>query len=277
MSNQTEWVQVGELSEGFVEDSNALEHVDDLAGRSMDLHMDNGWVIRHQFKSGDTLHWEVIGGEGVGENAAENYRATCLRENIYFVDFVKANERATSVSLVLNLAAGKATAVLGYMPTETETMRPVYQRVNDGDLLTPVSATFIQCVIDAPYTDAAGHKTTDELVGKRVQYIYSPNEAYEHIYLNANYYTWQCLKGVEKGLADTDKCHCYKIDDNLYLFVWREKIIPTLGVIMIDLNRLKTTGKIFGYNGADFDKLNNFPVGAFATVLNQTSYQLGSL
>lgn len=272
MNNATEWVQVGELAKGFEADANTLDYVDDLTKRSLDLYMDNGWVIRHNFKSGNTLTWEVIKGEGAGEKATESYTATCLRSNIYFVDFIKATERATSVSLVLNLKTGNATAVLGELPTKTETMRPVYKRANDNDLLTPVATTFIQCGIDRPYAKGDGHAITEELVGKRIQYKYSPSEFYEHIYLNSGYYTWQCLKGVEQGLADTDKCHYYKIADRLYLFVWREKIIPTLGVVMIDLERLKTTGKILGYDGTDFKKLNNFSVGAFANILNETTH-----
>ena len=39
----------------------------------------------------------------------------------------------------------------------------------------------------------------------------------------------QCLDGVEKGLADVDRCHYVQVAEDLYLFVWREKIIPTLG------------------------------------------------
>ena len=73
---------------------------------------------------------------------------------------------------------------------------------------------------------------TDALVGKRVQYVYSQTEAYEHIYLNENLYTWQCLRGSEAGLADTDRCHYRRIADELYLFVWREKVVPTLGVVL---------------------------------------------
>lgn len=42
---------------------------------------------------------------------------------------------------------------------------------------------------------------------------------------------------------------------------------------MIDLDRKKTTGKIVGYDGRDFNKLNNFPVGAYLKVLNETEYQ----
>ncbi len=96
----------------------------------------------------------------------------------------------------------------------------------------------------------------------RNQYTYSPTERYEHIYLNDNFYAWQCLDGVEKGLADVDRCHYVQVAEDLYLFVWREKIIPTLGVILIDLQQMRTDGKIMGYQGSDFGALSNFPVGA---------------
>lgn len=110
----SEWVQVGELAEGFASDANILDFVDDLAGRTIDIHMDNGWVIRHVFESGDTLHWEVIKGVGVGEKSTESYTATRIRDNIYFVDFIKANERATSISLALNMTTGNAIALNVY-------------------------------------------------------------------------------------------------------------------------------------------------------------------
>ena len=44
--------------------------------------------------------------------------------------------------------------------------------------------------------------------------------------------------------------------------------MPTLGIVMVDLNALKTTGKIVGYESNDFGKLRNFTVGARARVLS---------
>ncbi len=274
MDKITEWVQVGELADGFATDANTLDYTDELAGISLDLHSEDGRVIRYSFSSGQSLSWQIVKGPGKNPAMTESYTATSLRPGIYFVDFITSSETATSISMVLNLENGNATLVTGRLPDKDETMRPVYQRVNDGDLLTPVDATFLQARINQPFSDGDGHRQTEELVGKRVQYRYSPHERYEHIYLNTDYYTWQCLQGVEQGLAETDLCHYYKIAEKLYFFVWREKVIPTLGVIMIDLERMKTTGKITGYEGTDFGKLNNFPVGAFATLLNQTVHPL---
>jgi len=274
MSTQTEWVQVGELAEGFAPDSNKLDLSEDLAGKTFNLYMEDGSVIRHEFQSSIKLRWEIIEGNDVGQSAEESYTATSIRDGIYFIDFIKSEETSSSVNIVLNMSTGNATILIAQLPSEEQAARSAFSRVIAGDLLTGVNAQFIQASIDTPFSPGAGHSETDELIGKRVMYTYSPHEIYEHIYLNDNYYCWQCLKGVEGGLSDTDKCHYYKIADKLYYFVWREKIIPTLGSIMIDLDRMKTTGKILGYDGTDFNKLNNFPVGAFAEIINETKHNL---
>jgi hypothetical protein len=94
------------------------------------------------------------------------------------------------------------------------------------------------------------------------------------VYLNRDFYTWHCLSGAEwkegVGLTDTDRCYHRKIGESLYLFVWREKIIPTLGAVVIDLAEMRTSGKIYGYQGKGFEKVTNFPVGARARILNET-------
>ena len=109
---------------------------------------------------------------------------------------------------------------------------------------------------DAADAPARAHR---DLVGKRVEYVYSGTEKYEHIYLNENLYTWQCLEGSEKGLADTDRCHYRLIADELYLFVWREKVVPTLGVVLVDWRAKVSNGKLFGYEGSDFGALSDTP------------------
>ncbi len=129
--------------------------------------------------------------------------------------------------------------------------------------------------IDEPFAaETLRHGPTAELVGRRVEYTYSSTERYEHIYLNEDFYTWHCLLGSEKGLADTDRCHYLKLEDDLYLFVWREKIIPTLGAVVVDFQAMRTMGKIFGHapGGAEGTAAGvaNFPVGAWARLLNIT-------
>ena len=272
MPDKLDWIQVGELADGM-KDGFMLPRVDDLAAKTMDLFFEDGAVIRHTFADNASLTWEVVAGDEKGTAGKETYRATNPRPDIYFVDFIKQGERATSVSLVIDLATQMATVVIGTMPTEAETRKDLYRRATEGEELTAVTVQFLRAGIGREANpDERSHRPTSDLVGKRVKYVYSETEAYEHIYLNENLYTWHCLVGLEKGLADTDRCHHIKITDELYLFTWWEKIIPTMGIVLIDLNQMKTTGKLFGFESNDFSQLANAAVGAHATLLNITQY-----
>jgi hypothetical protein len=265
---ETNWISVGDLGTSFAISSHALAPVSELAGHSYDIDFGSE-VITHTFVDGETLRWSV---KGTAQSGTDTYRATSPRQGIYFVDFVKSSERATSVSLVLDLQRGIATAVVGTLPDAARASIPAVELAWQKRELTGVDVALVAGVVDGKL-DASSpvHEPTSELVGKRVLYRYNPHECYEHVYLNDKMYAWHCLSGIEQGLADADRCHYRKIRDGLYLFVWREKIVPTLGVVVIDLDARKTTGKIFGYAGDDFGKLVNFPVGAYATVLNTTT------
>lgn len=265
--NSPSWIPVGALGAAFQHDNHCLPVVADLAGRTFTLYFENGWVIRHDFHDHQNLTWDMTAPDGEHVIGRDQYRATRIRDQIYFVDFIKSSERATTVSLVLNLAEQVFVAVQGQLPDQTERLLPIPTRIAEGKALTPVSATFLRGSIDQPVTaDMPLPAVTSELIGKRIEYRYSPLEVYEHIYLNPMSYTWHCIKGAELGLADTDACYYYRISTDLYLFVWCEKIIPTLGVIMIDLTALKTTGKILGYESSESEALHNFAVGAHARI-----------
>lgn len=263
-----EWIDVGELVDGF--GGNELQPTELLVGKSFDIHFENGWVITHTFDSATAMTWSIQSGDQQGLADTETYRATNLRDNIFLVDFIKKSERAESVSLVIDFVKNICTAVIAHLPTKEEAERPIYYRALDGDELTPVNTFFIPGSIDAPLTpDSLRHEVTDELIGKRVEHKYGEQDVYEHYYLNPNHYAWHCTGGSEVGLADADRCHYYKIDEQLYLFVWREKVIPTLGLIMVDLQQLKTTGKLCGYKSNDYGELSNGPIGAKLTILSE--------
>jgi MoaF C-terminal domain/MoaF N-terminal domain len=305
MTPQPVFIQVGELADGFAAASNILPALDELVGKTLRLEFDDDSALELRFPTADVLHSQVVGGPRVGSSAEHRYRATSIRNGIYLVDFVgvagvadsdahgKADAAATpsSTSFVLDLRHGLCTSIVGTLPSEAQTRVAPFTRVEQGDELTGVRVQFAHGTIapdqssesvqqgqaDAPAGEDTAkatvlHHPTGELIGMRNLYTYSATERYEHVYLNENFYAWQCLSGVEQGLADVDRCHYFAIDKNLYLFVWREKVIPTLGVVMIDLDRLKTDGKIFGYEGSRFDAVSNFPVGAHAQILNTTRY-----
>lgn len=272
MAPKKHLIQVGELAVGFSE--NILPDTSDLAKQKIQLSFEDGSSILYRFKNQDSLSWEFTGSDGSGEKGKDTYRATNPRDGIYFVDYIRSDLPATSVSLVMNLNKGIATSLTGTLPRESEARVDRLALVADGLEQTGVKADIKSASIDKPFTSKTPrHKTTREMIGKRVKYVYSKKDAYEHIYLNEELYTWHCLSGIEKGMADTDHCHYYKIDQKLYLFAWREKLVPTLGVVVVDLDAMKTTGKIFGYESGDFRTLINFPIGAYAELGSITKYQ----
>ncbi|KWE58574.1 molybdenum cofactor biosynthesis F family protein [Burkholderia sp. MSMB2157WGS] len=265
------FIQVGALADGFAPEANVLAPVDALVGRTLALGDAAGVWRVHTFEPG-ALQWRDPATDTRGRAPC---RVTRLRDGLYFVDYIDATARATSVSLVIDLDTGVWTSVVGTLPTEADTRIDAFTRVARGLPLTAVDAQFRHGTLGGHARPGPLHAPTRELIGKRTMYRYSPTECYEHIYLNENFYAWQCLQGVERGLADVDRCHYFRIADELYLFVWREKVVPTLGVVLIDLAQRKTDGKIFGYQGGDFGTLSNFPIGAYAQVLNETVHPLG--
>jgi hypothetical protein len=262
MSETQNWIPVGALGEAFTPDANVLPQALGLSCKALTLHLENGWIVELEFSAAQTLEWTIRGADA-GHSIPCS--VTELRPQIYFVDFIDPTRLAATVSVVLDMGRRICTVVLGGLPTATQVAKPMLERIAAGGELTDVEATFLSGAIDAPFTsDTERHRATSELVGQRIEYAYSATERYEHVYLNDRLYTWHCLAGSEKGLADTDRCHYFRLAHLLYLFVWREKLVPTLGVVVVDLEQMKTTGKIFGYRDFASGSLVNFPVGARA-------------
>ena len=271
-------IPVGELAVGFSE--NALQPSYDLVGKTFTLYMEDGTPVENIIKDKEVLKWEVTDGPGKGEKGHAEYLATTPRKGIYFIDFLVFDGTTKSVSIVLDFNKGIATGVFGWLPNEEAVKIPMWIRGQKKMRLSPVNVEVWHASIDKPMTQQTErHQQTTDLIGKRIQYNYSARDAYEHVYLNDHLYTWHCIAGNEKGQADTEICFYYKIDENLYFFSWQEKIVPTLGVVMVNLDpeKMKTTGKLFGYEGTDYGKVINLPIGAFATILSTTEYDFSKL
>jgi len=265
------FIQVGELIQGISEGT--LPEDDVLSGRRLRLTAEDGTATRLTVEGSRDLEWEIVDGPAAGRRGRESCRVTRPRDEVAVIDYVASTLRATTVAIVVDLVAGAATTVVGTLPSAAQAARSAFDLATRGEELTLVAASITPSFVDGPWIPGAHpHVPTRELVGKRVQYVYSRTEAYEHIYLNEHLYTWQCLRGSEQGLADTDRCHFRKIGDELYLFVWREKIIPTLGVVLVDWRRKLSNGRLFGYEGSDFGKLSTTTIAAQATLLNVTTY-----
>ena len=60
MADSTRWISVGELSHAFAADNNTPRATDDLAGKTLGLHLENGQTVEHRFSTGTELQWTVM-------------------------------------------------------------------------------------------------------------------------------------------------------------------------------------------------------------------------
>lgn len=267
-----EYISVGELSVGFNE--YILQPTDALVGKKIRLYCESEKKATITFRDIETLIWEIE-----AKGCLSPYTAIMARKDIYFVDFIVSDGDSESISIILDMTQKIATMITGILPTAEEVKIPLIVRAEKRLPLTSVQVIFDHASVARPFIEGTTrHQKTNDLVGERFQWVYSSKDAYEHIYLNENLYTWHCIAGNEKGLADTDKCFYYKIDEKLYLFVWIEKIIPTIGIVLEDLEVMRSYGKIFGHEGFDMNsRITNFAVGSYGKFLNRTEYDLSTM
>lgn len=257
------WIAVGELADSFASDANLLPPVDDLAGRDFAL-MDEA-AGRTQLR----IARDACTVTDAGGTRRAGLVATSLRPDVYLLDIRDPAAPRRTLVVVLDLAVHAATIVEAQLPEPTAVDEPLFRRARRGVPLTSVTGRFRAASIDRPFDPATAHPPTRDLVGLRLRHRYNAGELYEHVYLNERRYCWHCLEGSEQSLADVDECDFRKIRDGLYLFAWREKLIPTFGLVLMDLDALRTTGKIMGFKDDTFETVTHFSVGALSKIVNR--------
>ncbi len=267
------WIDLGDWGKGM--DGFKLPSSSELVGKEIGLYFNVGkGTIKYSFHDVKSLTWKVLEGPEKGRSEAEKYEAICIAPDIYFVDFVRKTRPDTSVSMALNLGTGEATVLIATAPDREYAGRSLVDRLDRGIDLSTIRIEILHAIINSSSPDRSVKplRRTSDLVGKRIKYTYSFNHVYEHIYLNDRLFTWHCLAGVEKGLADTEICDCFNIAPNIYLFSWREKIMPTFGVVLIDLKEMRSNGKTFGLDISS-GKYVNFTMGSRAEIIGETKLQ----
>ena len=203
---------------------------------------------------------------------AHLYDAVEAVPGLFLVGFQHSHEPRTSTTLVIDLETNQVTEVLARMPTVDDADTSLMRRAQQSGELSPVVVEFRHRRLGTDKAESSEHHPTDLLVGKRVRYSYSDGGVYEHIYLNKRLYTWHCLAGSEQGLADTDACSTFLIRPDIYLFCWREKVIPTLGIVLVNATAepYQSNGHLMGINTRT-GAVSYFPVGAKGTLVNTTA------
>ena len=267
---RTDWLALmlalEKLEEGFNEYRLPLTGA--LAGKKFELLLeeDNTTLLIH-FKTASQLEW----GKGNESPKVERYEAIAVRPDIFFVDWVYGEDSKQSMSLVLDLVAHEVTLLWSKLPNREEAQASLLERIKKYNELSAVKVRIRHGGINSARVRKSHHRTK-ELIGKRLKHTYSSQHAFEHIYLNENMFCWQSLAGPDQGLADTEPCDYIKIGEELYLFSWRERLVPWVGIVVIDLLNNRTTGKVFYGDLINPDKITNYTVGAEVEFLNETKY-----
>ncbi|KAL4812581.1 molybdenum cofactor biosynthesis protein F [Aspergillus spinulosporus] len=246
----SEWPNLEALAVGYNEHLMAESHK--LNGKRLTLVIagTDPTRIAHHFLDDSSLEWEI---QGTGQTGTAQFKAFEVRPSIFFVDFYKPDYQE-QVSLVLNLRTGQAIVGLSGF------------HIKDGQKRT--WTRFSDASIDG-FSNVTPFAPTADLIGKHILYRYTPRDAYEHIYLNQGTFTWHCLSGTEKGLADTEPCKMLKLDEQLYLLFWSEKIMPVESIVVVDLEQMRSTGRFFCWDPKPA-KMVQMSFGSYATVLAET-------
>jgi len=245
LSDTSTWLPLDGLAPGF--DANKAPVVGDLHGREVVLEGPDGPVLSARF-TGSRIEWD---------HGADECETFLVDDDLYFTQFHPRSRPQEAVSLFLDLREGRALLV-------TTTI---------GEEGTPrVTQRFVPATLRGADVGGEAPAPTRALIGRRAMWVYSAEHAYEHVYLSPHWYTWQCLSGPEKGLADTDENSVYRLRPGIYVFTWREKVIPCASVTVADhrdVHRLRSHGVLFGLDETG-EKPTHFTFGAHGRLLSNT-------
>jgi hypothetical protein len=262
------WVDLGDWGRGM--DEFKLPSSDELASKELKLRFcDSNQMIKYIFYDAKSLAWGVNESLEKRPSKTETYEAIRIAPDIYFVDFIKNKNTNVSISITLDLNTRKAMVLTATIPDKKKIKHSFLERLGKDVDLSTIKVEIQHALINpsSPDEPILVHERTSDLLGKRIKYTYSHNRVYEHIYLNERFYTWHCLVGAEAGLADTEICDYFKIAPDIYLFSWREKIMPTYGLVLINLKEMRSNGKTFGLDITSGEYIN-FTMGSTAELVS---------
>lgn len=263
MAYKAEWLEISAIKEGLTKNSYGTNT--DLKGRELELTFNDGAQVAYKFDAESLIRFE---GREVEEAA---YKCIKIDNDLYLAFYRQPAYPANQTMLLVDFGTNQVTEFYGQMPTLEEAKIDLITLAFTEKTVTRVKLKYRSASINGAAVKPI--ERTKELLGYHVRWEYSPEDIYEHIYFNENYYAWQCLEGPEKFLADGDECDYFKLRDKLYLFVWREKLIPTMGFIVCDYRgapNLQSNGCLFGINTVTGAPEGGDIAGAKGRVMNYT-------
>ena len=136
MTSEAVFIQVGALADGFAPHGNLLATASLPAGENFTFYVAGSEPQQLVIEDEQTLSWN-------GKRAP--WRATALRPDILFIDFLDPERDNASVSAVCNLTQRNATLVYGQLPDEAAARLDAFSRVERG---LPLTAEVLQDATD---------------------------------------------------------------------------------------------------------------------------------
>ncbi|MBE1461948.1 molybdenum cofactor biosynthesis F family protein [Kibdelosporangium phytohabitans] len=255
MSGETappDWKALDDFAAGI--DGNRMQCTDALAGTSLTVSEDGRPGLHVDFRTLDELSWR----RDDGTAGTDWYEAIEIRPDLYYLTITDSARPLDAKVMVVNRATGRTLTVESVIADAPTPGKP------------RVSQNFRPGVIKGAEVAGEQPSETRDLIGLRALYRYSPNHLYEHVYLSSERYAWQCLVGEQRGHGDVDLATTWRFAENLYVFTFREFIIPVAATWLYDMEALRTTGTFVGLSGDG--RVMVAPGGAFITLLGRVTY-----
>ncbi len=251
MSDSIDWKTYDDVI--YSAATNRLPATDALVGKTLTILSQHGPKLELTFEAPDRVSW--ISGASRGTDwceVVETAPDTC------FIDMTFEAWPREALTIIVNTVTRRTLSVRSIVREEDVPSEPrVMQRFDPG-VLEGLAAT--------GQTPAP----TRDLVGLRTLNIYSPNHAYEHVFLSSERYAWQCLRGFQRGHGDVDLTTTYRFAEDLYVFTFREFKIAVASVFFLNFKDMRSTGKFLGIT-AD-GRVSNEPAGAHVRKSSMTFY-----
>lgn len=250
---EDQWPPVSTMLDGFGDQT--LPASPALSGTTLRLPAEDGSTAKYTFNDAFSLTWTIVENDGERSIRTAAYKAIEARPGIFIIDFVWGKGfDAENVTIVLDRNTGAVTTAVSSFV------------VRDGKTRSTTEFSYANT-----FGSTAQHQRSSGLVGKRIFYRYSDIETYEHIYLNPGTFTWNCIRGGEAGLADTDRCMTWDVAEDLFIFFWTEKVMTVEAVLLVDLREQRSIGRMFGWDDPAAEPVI-LPFNSRLSVLNTTEY-----
>ena len=224
----------------------------ELNGKKFDLVMDNGDDYSIYFLSESKIEWRRIG----EPKHCDLYECLKADETTYFVNFEATGIKPrTGISVILDTAQRLATLVKTY--TDFTTKYP-----------SLVESKFVFGAIDMPGFDLPKkrHAYTIDLLGKRIEWSYSPTFAIMHVYYHTSFVRASIAGNRAERSPSPEEAELraenpydepavyIKVKDGIYIVSIIEQHMSRRGLtgnsllFLMNLKRVHDVGRSFGLN-----------------------------